>query len=67
MPSSSRKLGELLQRHRWVALAAGFAVIEIAYVFFVSAGRFTRWPATLTFLDEFGRYWNTRDRDVPEE
>ena len=22
---------------------------------------------TLTFLDEFGRYWNTRDRDVPEE
>jgi peptide deformylase len=22
---------------------------------------------TLTFLDEFGRYWNSRDRDVPEE
>ena len=22
---------------------------------------------TLTFLDEFGRFWNTRDRDVPEE
>ena len=22
---------------------------------------------TLTFLDEFGRYWNARDRDVPEE
>jgi peptide deformylase len=22
---------------------------------------------TLTYLDEFGRYWNTRDRDVPEE
>ena len=22
---------------------------------------------TLTFLDEFGRYWNTRDRNVPEE
>jgi peptide deformylase len=22
---------------------------------------------TLTFLDEFGRYWNTRDRDIPEE
>jgi peptide deformylase len=22
---------------------------------------------TLTFLDEFGRYWNTRDREVPEE
>ena len=22
---------------------------------------------TLTFLDEFGRYWNTRDRDVHEE
>ena len=23
--------------------------------------------ATLTFLDEFGRYWNSRDRNVPEE
>ena len=22
---------------------------------------------TLTFLDEFGRYWNTRDREIPEE
>ncbi len=22
---------------------------------------------TLTFLDEFGRYWSPRDRDVPEE
>jgi peptide deformylase len=22
---------------------------------------------TLTFLDEFGRYWNSRHRDVPEE
>ncbi len=22
---------------------------------------------TLTFLDEFGRYWNPRDREVPEE
>jgi len=22
---------------------------------------------TLTFLDEFGRYWNARDREVPEE
>jgi len=22
---------------------------------------------TLTFLDEFGRYWNSRDRNVPEE
>jgi peptide deformylase len=22
---------------------------------------------TLTFLDEFGRYWNARDRNVPEE
>jgi peptide deformylase len=22
---------------------------------------------TLTFIDEFGRYWNTRERDVPEE
>ena len=22
---------------------------------------------TLTFLDEFGKYWNRRDRDVPEE
>jgi peptide deformylase len=22
---------------------------------------------TLTFLDEFSRYWSPRDRDVPEE
>ena len=22
---------------------------------------------TLTFLDDFGRFWNTRDREVPEE
>jgi hypothetical protein len=22
---------------------------------------------TLTFLDEFGKYWNRRGRDVPEE
>ena len=21
----------------------------------------------VTFLDEFGKYWNRRDRDVPEE
>ena len=35
------ELADLLQRHRWVPLAAAFAVIEVAYVFFVSAGRFT--------------------------
>ena len=33
-------------------LAAAFAIIEIAYVFFVSAGRFTHWPTTLSFLDD---------------
>ena len=46
------KLAGLLQRHRWVPLAAAFAIIEIAYVFFVSAGRFTHWPTTLSFLDD---------------
>jgi hypothetical protein len=37
---------------RWAALVAAYAIIEIAYVFFVSAGRFTHWPETLRFLDD---------------
>ena len=52
MPSPDSKLAGLLGRNRWVPLAAAFAVIELAYVFFVSAGRFTHWPATLRFLDD---------------
>jgi hypothetical protein len=52
MPLPRGKLADLLQRHRWVPLAAAFAIIEIAYVFFVSAGRFTHWPTTLSFLDD---------------
>jgi hypothetical protein len=52
MPSPKANGTDLLQRHRWVPLAAGFAVIELVYVFFVSAGRFTHWPMTLSFLDD---------------
>ena len=52
MPSFEVKLGGLVPRRRWVALAAAYAIIEIAYVFFVSAGRFTHWPETLRFLDD---------------
>src|SRR4051812_22648188 len=52
MPSPDAKLADLLRRHRWVPLAAAFAVIELAYVFFVSAGRFPPWRATLRFLDD---------------
>ena len=52
MPRLSARLGDLLRRRRWLALVAGYAVIEAAYVFFVSAGHFTHWPTTLTFLDD---------------
>jgi hypothetical protein len=45
------RLRGLLQ-HRWLLLAFGFTVIVAAYVFFVSAGRFTSWPTYLTFLDD---------------
>ena len=33
-------------------LVLGFAVIEVTYLFIVSAGRFTDWPTYLTFLDD---------------
>ena len=33
-------------------LLLGFIVIEVVYVFFVSAGRFAHWPTYLTFLDD---------------
>src|SRR5262245_44148663 len=52
MSPLSARLGGLLPRRRWLALVAGCAAIEVAYVFFVSAGRFTRWPTYLTFLDD---------------
>ncbi|HXU03832.1 MAG TPA: hypothetical protein VN903_22875, partial [Polyangia bacterium] len=52
MSRLSARLSGLLQRRRWLALAAGFAAIEVVYVFFVSAGRFTHWPTYLTFLDD---------------
>ena len=52
MPSFESRLGGLVSRRRWVALAVAYAVIELAYVFFVSAGRFTHWPETLRFLDD---------------
>jgi len=52
MPRLSARLGDLLRRRRWLALVAGYALIEAAYVFFVSAGHFTHWPTTLTFLDD---------------
>src|SRR5262245_59739929 len=52
MSPLSARLGGLLPRRRWLALVAGCAVIEVAYVFFVSAGHFTHWPTYLTFLDD---------------
>ena len=48
----SRWLGALRPPRRTLLLLLGFAAIEAAYVFFVSAGRFTHWPTYLTFLDD---------------
>jgi hypothetical protein len=42
----------LLAQRRVALLILGFAAIEVTYVFFVSAGRFTHWPTYLTFLDD---------------
>src|SRR5262245_28240156 len=50
-----QRLKDRLSRLMWARrfwLLLGFAAIEVAYVFFVSAGRFTRWPTYLTFLDD---------------
>jgi hypothetical protein len=44
--------GGLSGRRRALLLLLGFAAIEAAYVFFVSAGRFTHWPTYLTFLND---------------
>ncbi|HEY5451113.1 MAG TPA: hypothetical protein VIQ54_20305, partial [Polyangia bacterium] len=52
MSPLSARLQGLLRRRRWLALVAGYAVIEAVYVFFVSAGHFTHWPTYLTFLDD---------------
>ena len=52
MQRPDRWLRGLVQRPRWLLLLAGFAAIEAAYVFFVSAGRLTHWPTYLTFLDD---------------
>jgi len=41
-----------LLRRRGLLLLAGFAAIELCYVFFVSAGHLTSWPTYLTFLDD---------------
>lgn len=47
-----QRLSGLLRPRRWMLLVLGFAVIEVVYVFVVSAGRFTHWPTYLTFLDD---------------
>jgi hypothetical protein len=52
MRSPSQRARDLLQRRRGLVLLAAFAIIEVAYVFFVSAGRFTHWPTYLHFLDD---------------
>ncbi len=52
MSPFSARLGGLLRRRHWLALVAGYAAIEVVYVFFVSAGHFTHWPTYLTFLDD---------------
>jgi len=52
MQRPDRWLLGLLRQRRFLALLLGFAVIEAAYVFFVSAGRLTHWPTYLTFLDD---------------
>jgi hypothetical protein len=49
---SMQRLSGLLRPRRWMLLVLGFAVIEVVYVFVVSAGRFTHWPTYLTFLDD---------------
>src|SRR3954462_4921127 len=45
-------LSDFFQQRCWLLLLLGFIVIEVVYVFFVSAGRFTHWPTYLTFLDD---------------
>jgi hypothetical protein len=52
MRRPDRWLRGLVRDRRALLLLLGFAAIEAAYVFFVSAGRFTHWPTTLTFLDD---------------
>jgi len=42
----------LAPSRRVLLFVLAFAVVEAAYVFFVSAGRFTHWPTYLTFLDD---------------
>jgi hypothetical protein len=42
----------LVRDRRWLAVVAGFAIIEVVYVFFVSAGHFTRWPTYISVLDD---------------
>jgi hypothetical protein len=46
------RLSDFFAQRRWLLLLLGFIVIEVVYVFFVSAGRFTHWPTYLTFLDD---------------
>ena len=61
MPRLSRLRLWLSAHRRWLLLLLGFAAIETVYVFFVSAGRFTRWPTYLTFLDDLAdgfRSWH---------
>jgi hypothetical protein len=56
-----RPLSQLLPARRALLLLLGFAAIEVAYVFIVSAGRITRWPTYLTFLDDLAngfRSWH---------
>jgi hypothetical protein len=52
MPSLRDRISNLLHQRRWLAVVAGFAVIEVVYVFFVSAGHFTRWPTYVSVLDD---------------
>jgi hypothetical protein len=47
-----RRLSQFFGRRRWLLLLLGFAAIEAVYLFFVSAGRFTRWPTYTTFLND---------------
>jgi hypothetical protein len=52
MPSPRESLSDFFQRRRWLVVVAGFLVIEVVYVFFVSAGHFTRWPRYTNFVDD---------------
>lgn len=52
--------GEASDRHRLLILAAAALIVELLYVFFISAGRMVHWPFNLAYLNDLAEGFRQR-------